>query len=406
MKSLILSIFVSFLALLFSACGIYKQFQNKNLQTSINLPKIENVKTISEVDSIAFEWGAYFDADISGFLIYRGEEKDGAMTLIARVNDKFQTHYVDSKLQPDKTYFYRFNTFSDLGYISPDSEFIEARTSKRLAPLPFVQSVSTLPNKIKLIWRPHPDLRVSSYVIERANANGEFKEIAEVKNRLSAEYIDDKLKPNQKFTYRVFAKTHDGTLSESSQLIQALSKALPPSVTNLKASSNLASKIQLTWDNTDFEEFSYFKVYASSSILLPYTLLAKVPNNSFEDINLEAGKSKSYKVSLVDKDGLESVLQNKGVEGKTLDLPQAPVITAITIEDDGVQLSWEDSDYRAVEYTLYRYGGSSNVIFKELKGNSFKDSDAIPTQSYSYELVAIDEFGLESKPSNTVKVGK
>lgn len=33
-------------------------------------------------------------------------------------------------------------------------------TAPRLEAVPFVQAVTNLPNRIKLIWRPHPDFRL------------------------------------------------------------------------------------------------------------------------------------------------------------------------------------------------------------------------------------------------------
>ncbi|KQI09707.1 ferrous iron transporter A, partial [Campylobacter coli CVM 41970] len=76
-----------------------------------------------------------------------------------------------------------------------------------------------------------------SYIIERAKADGqEFKKIAEVKNRLNAEFIDEDLKPEESFNYRIIAVGFDGVQSQPSSILNSTSKALPPQVGHLNAS--------------------------------------------------------------------------------------------------------------------------------------------------------------------------
>lgn len=410
MKKFHLSLCLSILILLFNACSV-SQVSNtessKEVLINESLPKMDNIKTLSDMSNIAFEWEPLYDDNIQGFYLYRCSDEDAQFKLIATIKDKFQTHYVDTNLKPNTKYYYKMRSFDNQGHLSEDGKIFEVSTTPRLEAIPYVQAITNLPNRIKLIWRPHPDLRVNSYIIERSKSNEDnFKKIAEVQNRLSAEYIDKDLKPNENFNYQIIAVSFDGIKSEPSQVLNSTSKALPPEVQNLNASSDASNKIILTWDAPNYKDFSYYKVYSTSSSFLPYTLIAKTDKNSYEDLVEGSDKTKYYKVTMVDVDGLEGPMPKNGVEGKTLGIPSSPSIILAQSTPEGINLEWVDGDSRAVEYEVRRYGGEQNAIFKGIKEKKLKDIKALPGVEYSYEVIAIDSAGLRSEPSKRVKAAQ
>lgn len=403
MRRFHLSICLASLTLLFSACSVAELTTPKQTQLNESLPKVQSLKSISDLSNVAFEWEPLYSENIQGFYLYRSSEKEPQMKLVATIKDKFQTHYVDTKLESGTKYQYMMKTFNEQGHFSEEGQVIEIATQPRPEPLAFVQAITNLPERIKLIWRPHTDLRVNAYIIEKKKVEDKkFAKIGEVKNRLSAEFIDE-VKANENFLYRVSALTFDGVQSEPSEVLNSTSKALPPEITHLSASNDLNGKIMLSWDAPVYEDFSYFKIYATSSSFLPFTLLAKTDKNSYEDIVQGAGESKQYKITMVDKDGLESPMPKKGVEGKTLGLPASPSIILAQITSEGIVLEWADNDNRAVEYEVKRYGGDQNAIFKGIKEKRLRDIKALAGVEYSYEVIAIDELGQRSAPSSKVK---
>ncbi|EAH9284964.1 ferrous iron transporter A [Campylobacter upsaliensis] len=406
MRRFHLSICLASLTLLFSACSVAELTTPKQTQLNESLPKVQSLKSISDLSNVAFEWEPLYSENIQGFYLYRSSEKEPQMKLVATIKDKFQTHYVDTKLESGTKYQYMMKTFNEQGHFSEEGQVIEIATQPRPEPLAFVQAITNLPERIKLIWRPHTDLRVNAYIIEKKKVEDKkFAKIGEVKNRLSAEFIDE-VKANENFLYRVSALTFDGIQSEPSEVLNSTSKALPPEITHLSASNDLNGKIILSWDTPVYEDFSYFKIYATSSSFLPFTLLAKTDKNSYEDIVQGAGESKQYKITMVDKDGLESPMPKKGVEGKTLGLPASPSIILAQITSEGIVLEWADNDNRAVEYEVKRYGGDQNAIFKGIKEKRLRDIKALAGVEYSYEVIAIDELGQRSAPSSKVKAAQ
>lgn len=406
MRRFHLSICLASLTLLFSACSVAELTTPKQTQLNESLPKVQSLKSISDLSNVAFEWEPLYSENIQGFYLYRSSEKEPQMKLVATIKDKFQTHYVDTKLESGTKYQYMMKTFNEQGHFSEEGQVIEIATQPRPEPLAFVQAITNLPERIKLIWRPHTDLRVNAYIIEKKKVEDKkFAKIGEVKNRLSAEFIDE-VKANENFLYRVSALTFDGVQSEPSEVLNSTSKALPPEITHLSASNDLNGKIMLSWDSPVYEDFSYFKIYATSSSFLPFTLLAKTDKNSYEDIVQGAGESKQYKITMVDKDGLESPMPKKGVEGKTLGLPASPSIILAQITSEGIVLEWVDNDNRAVEYEVKRYGGEQNAVFKGIKEKRLRDIKALAGVEYSYEVIGIDELGQRSAPSSKVKAAQ
>ncbi|EMI4815438.1 fibronectin type III domain-containing protein [Campylobacter upsaliensis] len=406
MRRFHLSICLASLTLLFSACSVAELTTPKQTQLNESLPKVQSLKSISDLSNVAFEWEPLYSENIQGFYLYRSSEKEPQMKLVATIKDKFQTHYVDTKLESGTKYQYMMKTFNEQGHFSEEGQVIEIATQPRPEPLAFVQAIINLPGRIKLIWRPHTDLRVNAYIIEKKKVEDKkFAKIGEVKNRLSAEFIDE-VKANENFLYRVSALTFDGVQSEPSEVLNSTSKALPSEITHLSASNDLNGKIMLSWDAPVYEDFSYFKIYATSSSFLPFTLLAKTDKNSYEDIVQGAGESKQYKITMVDKDGLESPMPKKGVEGKTLGLPASPSIILAQITNEGIVLEWVDNDNRAVEYEVKRYGGDQNAIFKGIKEKRLRDIKALAGVEYSYEVIGIDELGQRSAPSSKVKAAQ
>ena len=112
--------------------------------------------------------------------------------------------------------------------ISQPGTIATATTKPLLDSVPFSQAITGLPGRVKVIWRPHPDSTVASYIIQRSDAGvNKFSQIAEVNGRLNAEYIDTEVKPGKSYEYRILVKTSSGVVSKPSQNISATTKELP-----------------------------------------------------------------------------------------------------------------------------------------------------------------------------------
>lgn len=376
-------------------------------QVNASLPTIQNLKTISDMTEIGFEWTPTPSPEVAGYYLYRSNpnENNGKMKVVADIKDRFASHHVDSNLAPETTYSYEMRTYNANKQISNSGVMISASTKALMDSVPFVRALTNLPERVKLIWRPHPDLRVASYIVEKADIGKEnWRQIAEVKGRLNAEYIDDSVKSGRAYKYRVFVKTSTGTISKPSAIVDSTTKPLPSTVTNIQASNNTPKKIILTWDSVASDDFGYYKIYSASNKFLPYTYLAKTKTNSYEDLINENGATRYYKITIVDKDGLESKRPEEAVVGSTLAAMEAPVVTSIVADSSAVKLQWSSSE-KARSYTVIREGGDSGEQkFTNITGNEFIDTNVAYGLKYTYRVIAVDEYGINSDESKKASV--
>lgn len=82
--------------------------------------------------------------------------------------------------------------------------------------------------------------------------------------------------------------------------------------------------------------------------------------------------------------------------------PAAPVLEAKVENKSSVKLEWSANSESDLDgYNIYRDGAKVNTSV--VKGNSFVDLD-MKEGAYTYTVKAVDKAGLESQPSNEVKV--
>ena len=121
------------------------------------------------------------------------------------------------------------------------------------------------------------------------------------------------------------------------------------------------------------------------------------------------GVTRYYKVTAVDKDGLESFKQDAPVAGTTLAKPLPPVILNHTFDGHTLFISWESPDKRGVRFIVKKIEKSGlfdtkEYLFKNIQGTTFTDSNLKPNMKYEYEVYAVDKNGLVSKPSEKIVI--
>ncbi|MRJ03000.1 MAG: fibronectin type III domain-containing protein [Epsilonproteobacteria bacterium] len=403
MRRSILPLFLAFFLL--SGCGGISPKPAKP-KVDRSLPTVTKIRTLSDVTAIALEWTPIYDEKIEGYYLYRGE-RNGPLKRIAKIGDRYSSHYLDRGLQPGHLYRYRITSFKG-GSESPPSQPVEVKTLPIPDSVPFISAIDHLPREVKLIWRPHPYLKIDRYILERREPKDrEWQKIAEIKGRLNVEYIDRGLKDNRVYYYRLFAKSCDGLLSRPSKVIEASTKPRPSTVRGLTASRNLPRKIVVQWKRNPEEDIAYYKVYKSLFEIGPYVVEAKVQGTSYTDKIKEDGVRRYYKVTAVDRDGLESFKQYVPVVGETLPKPLHPLIIRHDFDGKRVELVWEPQDNRAVSYIvkkreivgLFKY---NDYIFKNIHSTRFVDTKLRPDAKYIYRVYAVDRYGLQSDPSNEI----
>ena len=220
----------------------------EEIKVDASLPKVELTKNgvIADMKTVAFEWSSIKDPRVEGIYVYKENftsQEGGVFEQYDIIKNRFQTHYLDQNLEPDTKYNYKFRTFSKDAY-GIESNVVSVNTLPVLASVSWIHSIAGMPRSAKIIWRPHFNNRVSSYIIERKTLESQkWKKLDTIKGRLNAEYIDEDLDDNHVYIYRVKVVTHDGIVSTPSQAVKVVTKALPEPIVNIKTTNNLPKKI-------------------------------------------------------------------------------------------------------------------------------------------------------------------
>jgi len=386
--------------------------ENAVIDASLPLVVLTQKGTIVGMKSVAFEWQSITDPKVKGIYVYKNKEAEDGSSELAyyhTIKSRFSTHYVDTGVKPDTRYTYAFKTFSQDAEGNMGKNVI-VNTLPVIASVSWIHSITGMPRVAKIIWRPHPNESVKAYIIERKTVEDEeWRQLETIKGRLNAEYIDEGLQDNFVYMYRIRALTYNGIISTPSVIVKVVTKALPKPITNLTATRNLPHKIALNWDLSTQEDFALYYLYRSEDLQSGYELIAKLHNNTFADKIQENGKTYFYRVSAVDKDGLESKHSKGSVSGMTLSRPEAPAIVEAKRVNENIEIHWSKTDPRSVSFTVLRthkkgWFDATTKEFRGLQTNKFIDKDIEADSTYSYVVYSVDENGIKSDESVTVKI--
>lgn len=415
MKLWTLATFCTASLLILSGCGA-KVTPKKEAVIDETLPIVQLTKngTIIDNNAIALEWASIDDQRVKGVYIYKVElNKDGGSEdkndYYDTVESRFATHYLDKNIKPDTNYNYYFKTYSDQAE-SMQSEATLITSLPVMESVTWIHSIKNMPRSAKIIWRPHTNRIVKAYVIQRRTLEEEeWKDIATVEGRLSAEYIDDGLKDKFTYKYRIKALTYDDMLSKPSEEVNVITKALPKELTQITATTNLPKRVEVKWEKTPTKDFSHYNLYRSSDVDGSYKLLLSLKENMYIDDIEEDGKQYFYRVSVVDRDSLESIYKNYSVHGKTLVKPTTPSLVEAKLVDNQIKISWTNSDSRVKAYIVqkrYRKSLFDEVIedFENIKGSEFVDTEIAPDTTYYYRVFSVDKNSIKSEPSIEVEL--
>jgi len=374
----------------------------------------QSIKSISDITSIAFEWQKVNDPRVVGYNFYRANmHKDGRrLKLIKELDNRYTTHFVDTELEPNTKYVYQISSKGMNGFESKTTKAYVAQTAARALPVSFVQGISDLPNRIKLVWRPHQDLRIEHYEVERFDPSiNNWKLLKRIKGRLNAEYIDDRLGNNETHRYRVTAYTFEDIATQPSKIVTAKTKPLPIGPQSIQATVDQPKKIVLTWDASPTEDVLKYIIYRSSFESIGYTKLKEVSKNTLDytdQIDTD-GKTYFYKIYSHDKDHLRSSDKINAVRGMTLNKPAKPVITLAQIQGNKAILNWTAGDKRAMSYNVYKtteisFWEKKTEKFTDIKALRFEDHNIINGVQYKYSIQSNDEYGLMSEKTDDAEL--
>jgi fibronectin type 3 domain-containing protein len=374
---------------------------------TLPIVKLTKMGTIVDMKTIALEWRPIEDTRVRGVYIYKAKlssDGKGSDGYYQTVNSRYGTHFVDNDVEPESSYSYYFITYSKNAQSLPSKATI-VTTLPIMKSVSWIHSIQGMPRSAKILWRPHSNKRVKAYVIQRRTLETDvWNNLKVINGRLNVEYIDYDLKDKFTYKYRIRCLTYDNITSKPSAVVTVITKALPIAVQNITATTNLPKKILIKWDKYKSDDFSHYNLYRSKDIDSGYKIIKKLRDNQYENMIKEDSVRFFYQVSVVDKDGLESMHQENSAQGKSLQKPLAPAVVEAKLVNGTVEIYWNKPDERAVGYIVektYKKNlfNSINEEFEGVMSPEFIDKEIYAGATYSYIIYSIDKDGIRSEPS-------
>jgi fibronectin type 3 domain-containing protein len=203
-------------------------------------------------------------------------------------------------LEDGTTYRYRLTTYNRVTVESEAAPAVTARTKPRPEKPSGFNGESAKAKAVPLRWSPNPEKDIALYHLFRSGEGGDFERIA--KPRETA-YLDQGLKDNALYRYRLQAEDKDGLIGDFSETVSVRTKARP-AITEGASGGIIEGKAVLTWKKAAEPDVARYTVYEKR--LFGMEKITMVQETQFSEAAPPKGKTKTYVITTTDRDGLES----------------------------------------------------------------------------------------------------
>lgn len=262
------------------------------------------------VKKVEIAWKPSASDDVEGYNLYwtKGPLSGGKPDLLKRIDGRAVSSYMVTShngraLDDNSTYFYFLTTFNKLNVESELSESATATTKPRpVKPIGLKGEELKVKSTI-LTWQANPETDIVLFHVLRATGaeSVDFSGVGKVQGKV--EFVDKDLKDGAVYQYRIQAEDKDGLLSELSDIVKVQTKPRPKPPENLTGEFR-QGKAELRWKPVSLADLDHYVVYEKR--FLGREKVSSVREESYSDGAIAKGKSKTYTVTAVDKDGLES----------------------------------------------------------------------------------------------------
>jgi len=261
------------------------------------------------VRKVELSWAESVENDVEGYNLYCSERKEGDYALLKKLERRNVNRYVDDvrgfgKLDDNQSLFYRLTSFNKVNVESSPTSIVSATTKKRPSKPRAFKGESQKVREVSLAWLPNQESDIDAYLLYRSATMQErdFVKIARVKTGTT--YVDKDLTDGVQYYYRLQAEDKDGLISDQSNLATVQTKSKPAGPTEIKG-DYIKGIAELKWKLSLSPDVVEYVVY-ERRLFGVNNKLCSLKENRFKDDTLSPGKSRSYVVTAVDRDGLES----------------------------------------------------------------------------------------------------
>ena len=326
-------------------------------------------------------------------------------------------YYTDTLASNDATYYYRVKGLTIFGELGPPSDTVSGRGRTVLPYTPHItRSLVNNMGMVEIEWEfeEEGNRLIRSFELQRAdNVRGPFQTVVPAISAAQRFVLYDKPAATNYFVIAAFP--HEGEPRVSAPVLLQPVDTVPPAVpVGLQGVVDSSGVAHLSWTaNTESDILGYriYRAQDAGEELMPLNDTAWPHTYYTDTLSLRSlNNSVYYVITALDRRYNQSP-PTALLPLKKPDIipPSAPLIDHYEIKEQNISLSWTPSSSRDVAaYHIYR---QTPALVKPLLIDStaaavhnYIDTSFIPGISLSYYIIAVDEAGLQSKPSPSVSL--
>lgn len=316
-------------------------------------------------------------SDAARFQLYRiyraeavGVDTSRTRSLVEESNNRTNTTFTDSNLDPSKTYYYRVYVVDPFGNQVSSNER-SGRPQANAAPDPVVlnPAFNVTEDGVSLSWSRSTASDFAEYRVYRGkqsnlDSDPERRLLNSISDPGTTSFDDDnEIEENRTYYYRIDVVDRLGAVGRSNVVSATTLDRLPQAVTLDDAGSVGETAILLNWSRNSERDFARYELRRStnagvnpSSPLL--TSASQAEATSFLDTGLTENTEYFYRVFVVDRGG--NVVGSNELAQTTLNADPPAIVLNLPTEVSGAQtpsvsLSWTQSGAHDFEaYRIYR----------------------------------------------------
>ncbi len=349
-------------------------------RAGMNFGNIESIKAVATATGAKITWSALYGAE--KYEVYRKLTVSSKWQLVKTVT---ACEYKDNSIASGEKYDYKVKAIQ--GEFSAEMSCAPATVKYIAIPDAEIANVS---DGIEIRFDEVGG--AEKYIIERKVSDGEFSELTSILASDEIDYyVDEDVKVNVTYSYRIWAVANDNTTSSKNDLGSVI-RLGTPSVTEIK---NTSTGVSIKW--AAVKNATKYVISRKTGNAAVYDKSFETTSTSYVDKNIVSGTKYTYIVSAHNTSGCGASSEPP----VSITYVSVPTIKSVAAIKAAIEVKWSAVS-GAKSYKVYRatVGSTDWTVVGETSSLSFADDTCKEGVSYKYTVSAV-AGGSESAYNTT-----